>query len=220
MEEKAAWKADFVKRFESERKELITQSRIIEVSKYAEINRFEFENMSDESFDSFLNGLKSTFEARIKAEKEAEEKRIADEKSEKERIEAQRVENEKLKADAIEKDRLLQERIAQEEKERKEKEAEFERKLKKESDAKAKLEDELKDKIEAEQKAEQLKKDAELKAKIEAEKLAKAPIKKQLLNWVNSFEISKPPVDNEKSKEIYSKFLSFKTWSENNINNI
>ena len=65
IEEKAEWKANFVKRFEAEQKELRTQKRINEVSKYAEINRIEFEAMSDESFDSFLSGLKSTFEAKI-----------------------------------------------------------------------------------------------------------------------------------------------------------
>ena len=206
---------------EKERIHKLQNERISLIAPYVESTMgLDLGNMDAEIFDGFLTGTIAKFEARIKAEKEATEKRILEEKAEKERIEAQRIENEKLKADAIEKEKLLQERIAQEEKERKEKEAEFNRKLKEESDAKAKLEAELKAKIEAEQKAEQVKKDAELKAKIEAEKLAKAPIKKQLLNWVNSFEISKPPVDNEKSKEIYSKFLSFKTWSENNINNI
>ena len=206
---------------EKERIHKLQNERISLISPYVESTMgLDLGNMDADIFDGFLTGTIAKFEARIKAEKEATEKRILEEKAEKERIEAQRIENEKLKADAIEKEKLLQERIAQEEKERKEKEAEFNRKLKEESDAKAKLEAELKAKIEAEQKAEQVKKDAELKAKIEAEKLAKAPIKKQLLNWVNSFEISKPPVDNEKSKEIYSKFLSFKTWSENNINNI
>jgi len=80
IEEKAEWKANFVKRFEAEQKELRTQKRINEVSKYAEINRIEFEAMSDESFDSFLNGLKSTYEAKIEAERKAEEERLENEK--------------------------------------------------------------------------------------------------------------------------------------------
>lgn len=77
IEEQAEWKANFVKRFEAEQKELRTQKRINEVSKYAEINRIEFEAMSDESFDSFLSGLKSTYEAKVEAERKAEQERIA-----------------------------------------------------------------------------------------------------------------------------------------------
>ena len=42
IEEKAEWKANFVKRFEAEQKELRTQKRINEVSKYAEINRMVY----------------------------------------------------------------------------------------------------------------------------------------------------------------------------------
>ncbi|MFZ2432502.1 MAG: hypothetical protein WAW57_15290 [Lutibacter sp.] len=217
---------------EKERIHKLQNERISLIAPYVESTiGLDLGNMDAEIFDGFLTGTITKFKARIKAEKEAEEKRLAEEKAEKERIEAQRVENEKLKLEAekreseIEEERKNNEAIlAKERADAKAKadkiEAENIAKLKAEQDAKAKIEAELKAKIEAEQKAEQLKKDAELKDKIEAEKLAKAPIKKQLLNWVNSFEISKPPVDNEKSKEIYTKFLAFKTWSENNINNI
>jgi len=254
---------------EKERIHKLQNERISLISPYVESTMgLDLGNMDADIFDGFLTGTIAKFEARIKAEKEAEEKRIADEKAEKERIEAQRVENEKLKLEAekrekeeTEKQLLIQKRQKElqpyiifirdyngliskseseykkefsdikkgaedhweyERKEQIRKQSEDEKKeaeIKKERLDKLKLELELKAKIEAEQKAEQLKKDAELKAKIEAEKLAKAPIKKQLLNWVNSFEIPKPPVDNEKSKEIYTKFLAFKTWSENNINN-
>lgn len=100
IEEKAEWKANFVKRFEAEQKELRTQKRINEVSKYAEINRIEFEAMSDESFESFLSGLKSTYEAKIEAELKAEEERISKEKADAEAREQQRLENERLKAEA------------------------------------------------------------------------------------------------------------------------
>ena len=93
IEEKAEWKANFVKRFESEQKELRTQKRINEVLKYAEINRIEFEAMSDESFDSFLNGLKSTYEAKIESERKAEEERIEKEKADAEARARQRLEN-------------------------------------------------------------------------------------------------------------------------------
>lgn len=83
IEDKAKWKADFVKRFESEQKELTTQKRILEVEKYAEINRIEFENMSNESFDNFLIGLKTTYEDRIEAERKAEAERLENERLDK-----------------------------------------------------------------------------------------------------------------------------------------
>jgi len=74
IEEKAEWKANFVKRYEAEQKELRTQTRIALVDKYAEINRSEFEIMSDSVFEIFLAGLKKSFEEKQLAEKLAKEK--------------------------------------------------------------------------------------------------------------------------------------------------
>lgn len=53
-----------------------TQKRIAEVAMYAEINRIEFENMSDENFESFLNGLEATYKAKIEAFKNWAKKEI------------------------------------------------------------------------------------------------------------------------------------------------
>ena len=202
IEEKAEWKANFVKRFKAEQKELRTQKRINEVSKYAEVNRIEFEAMSDESFESFLSGLKSTYEAKIEAERKAEEERIAKEKADAEEREQQRIENERLKAEA------------------EKREKEIEAKLKAEQEAKAKLEAELQAKKDAEIKAENERKQAELKAKAEAEKNAKAPIKKQLSIWVDGFSIAEINVENEKKALIKEKFEAFKKWAKNEIDSI
>jgi hypothetical protein len=231
IEEKAEWKANFVKRFEAEQKELRTQKRINEVSKYAEINRIEFEAMSDESFDSFLNGLKSTYEAKIEAERKAEEERIAKEKADAEAREQQRLENERLKAEAEKREKEIEaERKANEQKlaeERAKAKAEADRidaenkeKLKAEQEAKAKLEEELQAKKDAEIKAENERKQAELKAKAEAEKNAKAPIKKQLSIWVDGFSIAEINVENEKKTLIKEKFEAFKKWAKNEIESI
>lgn len=231
IEEKAEWKANFAKRFEAEQKELRAQKRINEVSKYAEINRIEFENMSDESFDSFLNGLKSTYEAKIEADRKAEADRIAKEKAEAEAREQQRMENERLKAEAEKREKEIEaERKANEQKladERTKAKAEADRieaenkaKLKAEQEAKEKLEAELQAKKDAEIKAENERKQAELKAKAEAEKLAKAPIKKQLSIWVDGFSIPEINVDNEKKTLIKEKFEAFKKWAKNEIENI
>lgn len=231
IEDKAEYKANFVKRFEAEQKELRAQKRINEVSKYAEINRIEFENMSDSSFDSFLGGLKSTYEAKIEAEKKAENERIERERLEAERIEKQRLENERLKKEAEKREKEIEEeRKTNEQKlaiERAKAKAESDRieaenkaKLKIEQDAKAKLEAELKAKKDAEIKAEQDRKEAELKAQKEAEKLAKAPIKKQLFLWVESFAINDPINKNETTLEITEKFNSFKNWAKTKIDSL
>jgi len=231
IEEKAEWKANFVKRFEAEQKELRTQKRINEVSKYAEINRIEFEAMSDESFDSFLNGLKSTYEAKIEAERKAEEEIIAKEKADAEAREQQRLENERLKAEAEKREKEIEaERKANEQKLAEERakakaeadriEAENKAKLKAEQEAKAKIEAELQAKKAAEIKAENDRKQAELKAKAEAEKNAKAPIKKQLSIWVDGFSIAEINVENEKKALIKEKFEAFKKWAKNEIESI
>lgn len=227
IEEKAEWKANFVKRFEAEQKELRTQKRINEVAKYAEINRIEFEAMSDESFNSFLSGLKSTYEAKIEAERKAEAERVAQEKAEAEAREQQRLENERLKAEA----------------DKREKEIEAERKANEQklAEEKAKAQNERDESMRillAERKAAQdkldkskaaarilaaelqVKKDAELKAKAEAEKLAKEPIKKQLTLWVDGFSIAEINVENEKTTLIKEKFESFKKWAINEIESI
>ena len=70
----------------------------------------------------------------------------------------------------------------------------------------------------------QAKKEAEVKAlkelaekaekeRIEVEKLAKAPIKKQMSAWVNSFELPTTKIQNEKVDLIKQKFEAFKNWS-------
>lgn len=231
IEEKAEWKANFVKRFESEQKELRTQKRIIEVSKFSEINRIEFEAMSDESFESFLSGLKSTYEVKIEAERKLEEERIAKEKADAEAREQQRLENERLKSEAEKREKEIEaERKANEQKLAEERakakaeadriEAENKAKLKAEQEAKAKLEAELQAKKDAEIKAENERKQVELKAKAEAEKNAKAPIKKQLSIWVDGFSIAEINVENEKKALIKEKFEAFKKWAKNEIESI
>ena len=216
IEENARWKEETKERIEAERKELKIQERINEVSKYAEINRIEFELMSDDSFDSFLSGLKTTHTAKIEAERKAEQDRIEREKADAEEREQQKLENERLKIEAenrekeIEAERKINDKKLAEEKE----------KLKIEQDAKAKLEAELKAKKDADDKAENERKQAELKAIAEAEKNAKAPIKKQLLIWTDSFSIAEINIENDKATLIKEKFESFKKWAKREIESI
>ena len=230
IEEVAEWKANFVKRFEAEQKELRTQKRINEVVKYApQMNRSEFDLMSDASFDAFLSGIKSAYKAKIEAEAKAEVERIAKEKAE--AREQQRIENEKLKAEAEAREKeMAAERAAAAEKlasetakakaENDRIKAEAEAELKAQREATAKIEAELKAKREAEAKAAAEAKVAEAKAAAEAKKLAAAPIKKQLLAWVDSFLIPETNIESEKVAMIKSKFEAFKAWANQEANTL
>jgi len=173
IEEMAEYKANFVKRYEAEQKELNVQIRISKIQIYApELNRFEFENLSDEMFDIFLTSLINNYNQKIEAEKKAEEERLA--KIEAERLENERIrlENERLKKEAEEK-----EKKAKIEREKIEKEREIERK--KQAEILAKQEAELKEKarVEAEKQA---KIQATLKKEAEAEKLQRQRIEDEL----------------------------------------
>ena len=79
---------------------------------------------------------------------------------------------------------------------------------------------ELQAKKDAEIKVENERKQVELKAKAEAEKNAKAPIKKQLSIWVDSFSISEINIENDKKALIKEKFEAFKKWAKNEIESI
>lgn len=151
--------------------------------------------ISEDDFNNLLNGAKLQLQAKIEAEKKAEQERLEAErkaKEEAERIEKER-EAERLRIEAENK------RLAEE---------------------KAKLEAELKAKRDAEEKAERERLEAERKARAEAERLAKAPIKKQLKIWVESFDLPKSNIENEKVLDIQDKFSSFKNWALNQIENI
>jgi len=143
------YKANFAQRYEAEQKEIRTQQRIEKVSKFnPELNRFEFENMSNEMFDLFLSGLEKNYLDSIKAEQEAEA----------ERLRLIEVEKENARLKAIEDERIRQEN----------------ERLKKEAEAKEKALAAERAKVEAERKAEAEKQAAILaKERAEAEKKIK-----------------------------------------------
>ena len=96
----------------------------------------------------------------------------------------------------------------------------FDAKEKAKADAKEK--DRLAKEMKAKADADALKKEQEeQKAKEKAEaKAKKAPIKKQLKTWVDSFSIGKPTTENETSAEIELKFEGFKKWANDLIENM
>jgi colicin import membrane protein len=177
-------------------------------------------NISDEDFDKILNGAKLQFNAKIEAEKKAEEERIAKEKAEAERIRLQEIENAKLKAEAEKREKEIEAERKKQAEILAKQQAEAEAKLKAEQEAKAKIETELRLKKEAEAKAETDRLAEIERQKKEADKLAKAPIKKQLSVWVDSFLIPELNIDNEKKTLITEKFEAFKKWAKAEIENL
>lgn len=175
IEENARWKEETRQRFEAEQKELKVRQRMVQVAKFSpELQRAEFENMSDESFNLFVAGIEKQYNDRIEAERKAEEERIAKEKAEAEERERVRIENERLKAERDAKEKL-------------------------EAELKAKAEAEAKAKRDAEAKAA-----AELKAKQDAENKAKAaPDKAKLNDFAKMLdELPSPELKSEEANKV------------------
>jgi len=188
-------------------------------------------NMDDESYSKLLNGAKLQMQLKINTEIQIEAERIAKQKAIDEENERIRIENLQLKKEAEEKERAMeverkkQADILAKQKAEAEKEKDIsDAKLKAEQEEKAKIQSELlaKQKAESEAKA---KSDKEEKIRIEAEKkAAKAPDRKKLNIWVNSFSIDEIKVAESESKvianDITVKFNSFKSWAKNQIENL
>lgn len=232
MEAKLLEAEKFFENQEKEKKRLINLERVEKIRPYVEdITGLDFSEMNDYDFEDYVLGKKTRFEnekaEKERLEKEAESERLA----EIERQKAIEIENAKLKAEAEAKEKALAEERAEakakqdaiELKAKQEREkAEAERKI--EADKQAKIQAE-KDaeiaKLKAEKEKEEAGRIAKEKAeKLEAEKLAKAPIKKQLSVWVESFELPKTDVYNDTEIEIKEKFQAFKKWAQTQVNNL
>lgn len=217
MEAKLMDAEKYFENLEKEAKRILNEKRIEIIRPYVEdVAGLDFSDFTDENFDDFVLGKKTRYNEKIEAEKQ-EAIRIENERlAEIERKRLEEIENEKIR---VENARL------QKEAEEKKLALQAERKLQAEKEAKILAEN---DKLQAELQA---KKDAEIKAenerlaKIEADKktaelAAKAPVKKQLSVWVDSFELPIVGVDNETSKQIKEKFEAFKLWSQTQIKNL
>lgn len=134
-------------------------------------------SLSEAQFEVYKNGAELQYKEKIKTDKAAEKKRIADKKITDAANEKIRIENANLKAEKEKTDKILADQ-------------------KKKDDAEA------------------LKK---ANAKKTADALAKAPIKKQLSVWVESFEIPTLKIENDLKKDIEQKFYDFKIWAEKQI---
>jgi hypothetical protein len=218
MESKLLEAEKYFENLEKQKAKDLNDARITKISPYVEdTTGLDFAPMSDEDFDDYLLGKKTRFENEQK-EREAEALRIENERlAEIERQKAIQEENARLKAEAEAKEIELQKERAKAKAESDRIEAENNAKLEAQRKENARMAKELQDKKYAEIKAEN-ERLAKFEAdKKEAEKLAKAPVKKQLENWVDNFEISLPPIENHVTLEVSQKFYAFKKWAKKEI---
>jgi hypothetical protein len=203
LETKLEEKEKFAERWEAQEKEKIKLKRLEELLPlgFQLENGFDLAAMSESMYQSF----KSTIELERKKEEEykkkLEEESIERQKLEKEEREKMLAENEKLKSEKRKQDEII----------------------KKEREETLRLQNEIRLRLAQEEKAkndaiEKELKDLKLKQKEEA-RLAKAPIKKQMKIWVDSFSLGKPISENDITIEIEKKFESFKLWAINLIEN-
>ena len=212
---------------EKERIRLLNEDRVNLVSSFGvDGSVMGLGNMTDAVWDNYFSGVKLAYEAKIKAEKEAEEARLAAIEAERKRQEEIAAENKRLKEEAEKQAAILEAERKKAEEERKKAEEEANRKLEEERRKAAELEAELKAKKEAEERAAaEIAKQEEEKRKA-AEKLAKAGDKAQLKVWVDSMLIGgigtekMKPESVEVANEIISKFESFKTWAKSKIESL
>jgi len=241
MEEGLQEIENYFERKEQARKEALKQQRFEIIKPFFEFfPNIDLANATEEDFQKALNGAKLQLDAKIEADKKAEQERIEQEKKQAAEREAMRLENERLKKEAQAKEAQLEaERKAAAEvqrviEEKAEQERQHAEKLKAEQEklieAARKRENALKAEIAAKEKARleeienaRLEQEKAEKEKKEKERQAAlAPRKEKLKSWVDSFEIPTIPVDqnDEVALEIATKFNSFKSWAVGKITEI
>jgi len=230
---------------EQKRLEELQSRRVELLDPYVEdAHERNLSDMDEDVWDAYFQAKKKEYKDRIEAEKKAEQERIEKERKESllrkreqevrelgqwfdyDSLDTETSEGDfnKLVSDAKKAKKKHEE---EQDELRKKHEAELKARKKAEAERKkreAEIEAERKkrEKLEAEQKAREeaeKKKQAEIeKARKEAEK---APVKKRLTNWVDSFELPElPGKRHEVCDEIEAKFASFKKWAESQIKEI
>lgn len=189
LEEHLEKQEKYAENLEAERVARINAQREAELGKYVEdVTLYNYKEMSDEAFNKLVVTVKRAWDDEQAAIKKAEEERVENEKKEKAEQERIRIENEKLKKEAEEKEKAIakereeaekklakereenEKKLAKEREENEKKLAEEREKLKKEAEAREKLEKEKRDKEAADKKAEEERKEKERQAKLAPEK--------------------------------------------------
>jgi hypothetical protein len=215
MENKLLEAEKHFENLEKERLKSIHNERVKKLLPFDyEIGTIDYSAMDDRMFTAILLGAETSYKAKLEAERLAEEKRLETLRIEAEEKEKQRLEFERLKAENEAKEKQLEaERL-----EAKKIEAELKAKADKlQAELKAKADTEAKEKqrIEAEEKARE----------IEAKNKAKAPDKEKLKTWIAELELIgliplKSKEAQAKHEEIMIKFIGFKKWANEQIDNL
>jgi colicin import membrane protein len=215
LEEHLQEQEDFAKIAEAKRKAALKAVRSETLTKMDVVPSFyDLENMSKADFDNLVEGIQLARQAKIEADRKAEEERVAQEKAKAEEEARIRAENEKLKKEAEEKEKALAlERQQRDDDARaKEARAEMERKAieaeaareKAKQDAIIAEERKAKEKLEREKHEAEAKAEKERKDKLAAEKkAAKAPDKNKLTAMALDLkEFKYPEVKSEEALKI------------------
>lgn len=151
--------------------------REMKLSRFVEdISLYNLDNMEDEVFDRLLINVEAAYNAKIEAEKKAEQDRIAKEKADKEEQERIRLENEQLKKEAEERER----KFAEEQKKRDEQLAKEREAQRKALEVEQKKREEIENRLRKE-KEEKEKKEREERLLEEAKKKAEEETKRKAL---------------------------------------
>jgi len=187
---------------EKERKAKLQEERAASVIAFdVDPAHMDYGNMSDEVWNNYFSGVKLAYDAKKKAEAEAEQNRLAAEQAERERQAAIAAENEKLKKEAEEKEAAL--KI---EREAAAKEA---ARLQKEADEKIKAEQEKaaeaqrlldKEREESEAKAKAIREQMEVEQKKEREAAAKVAEELRLKNEAEEAEKQRIEAEKEAAR--------------------
>lgn len=214
-------------RIEEEKKKQLQIDRQEELLKYESDGEFvDLGNMPDDVWNNYFTGVKNNYEAVKEAERKTEADRIEAERKEAEEREKMRLENERLKVEAekVEKKRIAEqkkldkEKAIQEEKLKAEREkAEAEKRIqneiiKKEREAKIKLEREIEEK-----EAERLRVEKEKSDRVKAEqkKANNAPDKEKLNKLISYMEDIGKGLKGEEAKNIVREaYLLIKGFSK------
>jgi hypothetical protein len=190
----------FIERIREERKEKEINEKLLKLSEYSENDQYSdrkiIENLTDDGFEKYLQTVKSAYEARKKAEQEAENERISQEKEQREEQERIRKENEALRKQAEEREKALAKERAEQQKK-----LDAERKAREQAEAKIRAERARIEKIEADKRAKEL---AEKKAEEElARKKLLAPDKEKLLELAHMIDsVTMPSVASREASAV------------------
>jgi len=219
---------DYFENLEHERTEKLRADRANMLRPYTDIEPLALGHMEQTVFDNYLAGVKIAYEAKIAAEKKAEEDRIAREKAEAAERERVRLENVRLQKEAKKREAQIeaerkQAKIEQDKRDaelalelarvEKEREAERQKQAQIQAELKAKAEAERieRERIEAELKAKEVAEkkaiEAEKRRKVAEEKRIKhAPDKTKLLLFMQSINnLPRPEVTSIEAADIASK---------------